>query len=46
MEHNSAWNSTLVLDPATFYLYMTGFHGSLKQVCSGLEGYCLVLLFP
>ena len=41
MVHRSTDSFSLALDPTAFHLHMTGFHGSLKQVCSGLEGYCL-----
>ena len=41
VEHSSAKNSELVLDPTAFHLHKIGFHGSSRLVCSGLEGCCL-----
>ena len=40
VEHNSAGNYELVLDPTTFHLHKKSSHGSSSLVCSGLEGYC------
>ena len=41
MEHNFAGNSALTLEPAALHFHMTGFHGSLRLVCSVLEDCCL-----
>ena len=41
MVHNSIDSFALALDFAAVHLHMRGFHGSLKQERSGLEGCCL-----
>ena len=43
MEHNSAGNSALVLDPAAFHLHKKSSHGSSRLGSSELEGCCLAL---
>ena len=41
MEDNSIGNSALVLEPTAFHLHKKNYHGSLRLVCSVLEGCCL-----
>ena len=40
VEHSSDDNAELVLDLAVFHFHRTSFHGSSRQVCSGLVGCC------